>query len=219
MLELCTQNFFHGLRQCFVFRAHVEKKFLTFGNKPPQPSHCMDQLALLKVPYPVKRPEAAWMMAPLRTLLGLKRAVTLGRSGFPFTPRPLFRHKSSRCVSRRWKTRSCDLQASQETHFSFKSENKPPTVAEVQNKDSQIESRHFLLDVKTPSFTVRMKQIGNFYARPPCTLEDRFQETGIKIPPPLEEVLWAWSMVLMFSPVRSSLQKNPHTLGQEMFWK
>lgn len=39
--------------------------------------------------------------------------VTLGRSGFPFTLRPcLFRHKSSDCVPRRWKKRSCYFRAS-----------------------------------------------------------------------------------------------------------
>lgn len=66
-------------------------------------------------------------------------------------------------------------------------------------------------DVKTPPFTVRMKQIGYFYARPPCTLRPGgvFLGDWDRNPPPLEE---AWSIVLKFSPVRSSLQKTkPHT--------
>lgn len=135
----------------------------------------------VKVSYPKKQREAVQMTAPFRTSGRLKRAslVTLGSSGFPLRSVLVYSDTDPHIMYPKRGANTPVISEHHKKHTSGSLERiKPCLTCGSKQRIAAIgdEGKSSLcygtagVRSLTLSFTVEMKQLGCFYARPPCVL-------------------------------------------------
>lgn len=157
------------------------------------------------------------MTAPFRSLGGLKRAslVTLGRSAFPLRSVLIDSDTNPHIMYPKRGANTPEISEHHRKHTSgslqrIKPSDAPGSKQRVAHRKGRRVQTLQLWRSSTLWFTVEMEQLGCFYARPPCALEECLyvcSETGLT--PASVRILGAWS-VWKFSPVRCTLQKVAH---------